>query len=151
MAAEKNFENRLRTWLHGMGIYSAGMPNDKQTEPPMGWYLKIWGGGFQKSGIPDLLMCVNGIFLAVELKSSVGKPTELQEKNIKMVNNGGGIGLVLYPEGFEQFKNIIKGVMECPNLITLKVKPLANSKFCDSLTRTEKQNDGFVNVNVGMK
>ena len=126
------------------GIYSAGMPNDKQTETPMGIYQNM-GWRFQKSGIPDLLMCVNGIFIAAELKSSVGKPTDLQRKNIEMVNRGGGIGLVLYPEGFEQFKEIVKGVVECPNLITLKVKPLANSKFCDSLTRTKKQNDKMKN------
>ena len=91
MAGEKNFENRLRAWLHTQGVYQAGMPEDKQREPPMGWYIKIWGGGFQKSGIPDLLMCVNGIFIAAELKSSVGKPTDLQRKNIEMVNRGGGI------------------------------------------------------------
>ena len=136
MAAEKNFENRLRAWLHTMGVYSAGMPNDKQTETPMGWYLKIWGGGFQKSGIPDLLMCVNGIFIAAELKSSVGKPTDLQRKNIEMVNRGGGIGLVLYPEGFEQFKEIIKGVMRCSSHIQ-ELKPLLNahsSTKCDMLT-----------------
>lgn len=136
MAAEKNFENRLRAWLHTQGVYQAGMPEDKQTEPPMGWYLKIWGGGFQKSGIPDLLMCVNGIFIAAELKSSVGKPTELQRKNIKMVNRGGGIGLVVYPEGFEQFKEIIKEVMMC-DLVTAELKRLCNahtSTNCDMLT-----------------
>ncbi len=136
MAAEKNFENRLKNWLHTVGVYPAGMPNDKQTEPPMGWYLKIWGGGFQKSGIPDLLMCVNGIFIAAELKSSVGKPTELQVKNIQMVNSGGGIGLVVYPEGFEQFKEIIKGVIQC-NFHIAELKHLCNahtSTKCDTLT-----------------
>ena len=136
MAAEKNFENRLRAWLHTVGVYPAGMPNDKQTETPMGWYLKIWGGGFQKSGIPDLLMCVNGIFIAAELKASVGKPTELQVKNIQMVNSGGGIGLVVYPEGFEQFKEIIKGVIQC-NFHIAELKHLCNahtSTKCDTLT-----------------
>lgn len=136
MAAEKSFENRLKNWLHTVGVYPAGMPNDKQTEPPMGWYLKTWGGGFQKSGIPDMLMCVNGIFIAAELKSSVGKPTELQVKNIQMVNSGGGIGLVVYPEGFEQFKEIIKGVIQC-NFHIAELKHLCNahtSTKCDTLT-----------------
>lgn len=136
MAQEKQFENKLRTWLHAARIYPAGMPQEKQTLPASGWYLKVWGGGFQKSGIPDLLMCVNGFFFAVELKSSVGKPTELQEKNIKMVNNGGGIGLVLYPEGFEQFKNIIWGVISCnSHTAELNALKVANSSTkCDTLT-----------------
>jgi hypothetical protein len=136
MAAEKNFENRVRDWLHGLGIYPAGMPEDKQTVAPAGWYLKIWGGGFQKSGIPDLLMCANGFFLAVELKSSAGTPTELQKKNIRMVNNGGGIGLVLYPEGFEKFKNIVKGVIGCNSAIAElnALKAVHSSTKCDTLT-----------------
>jgi hypothetical protein len=128
MAQEKNFENRIRRWLHEEGIYQAGMPEDRQRASPKGWYLKVWGGGYQKSGIPDLLMCVNGIFLAVELKSSAGKPTELQRKNIEMVNRGGGIGLVLYPEGFEQFKETVKGVIECDGHIQeLNALKAANS------------------------
>ena len=136
MAQEKNFENRLRAWLHTQGVYQAGMPEDKQTVAPMGWYIKIWGGGFQKSGIPDLLMCVNGIFIAAELKSSVGKPTDLQRKNIEMINRGGGIGLVVYPEGFEQFKEIIKEVINC-DLAIRELKRLCNahtSTKCDTLT-----------------
>ena len=136
MAAEKNFENRVKKWLQSMGIYAAGTPSDKMTLPPKGWYHKTWGGGMSKSGIPDLLMCVNGFFLAVELKSTVGKPTDLQEKNIKMVNNGGGVGLVLYPEGFEQFKNIIWGVISC-NSHTAEFKALKavhSSIKCDTLT-----------------
>jgi len=136
MAQEKNFENRLRAWLHTMGIYPAGMPADKETVQTMGWYLKVWGGGFQKSGIPDLLMCVNGIFFAVELKSSSGRPSDIQRKNIGMVNRGGGIGLVLYPEGLDEFTKIVKGVCECNgHTAELKLLKAAHTSInCDTLT-----------------
>ena len=74
---------------------------------------KIWGGGFQKSGIPDILACVNGVMVAVEVKASNGRPSELQKLNISRINKSGGIGVFLYPEGFEQFKELLKGVINC--------------------------------------
>ena len=58
MAQEKNFENRIKSFLKNEGCY----------------FLKYWvGGNFTKSGIPDLLICCNGSFGAVELKAKSGK------------------------------------------------------------------------------
>ena len=96
-----------------MGIYPAGYPTDRMNAPMVGWYTKIWGGGFQKSGIPDILACVNGVMVAVEVKASNGRPSELQKLNISRINQSGGIGVILYPEGFEQFKELLKGVINC--------------------------------------
>lgn len=113
MAEEKLFEGRIKKFLHSVGVYPAGCPKDRMTAPVRGWYTKIWGGGFQKSGIPDLLACVNGIMVAIEIKGSRGTPSELQKLNISRINKSGGIGVFLYPEGFEQFKELLKGVINC--------------------------------------
>ena len=82
-------------------------------EKQIGWFTKIWGGGYQKSGIPDLILCVNGIFITVELKGSKGRPSDLQKMNTARINQSNGIGVILYPDGFEQFKKIIEGVTSC--------------------------------------
>jgi len=126
MAAEKQFENKVKGWLRQ--LQQEGQPIK---------FIKIWGGGFQKAGIPDLICCINGIYVEVELKASNGKPTELQEYNIKVTNEANGIGIILYPEGFEQFKTIVKGVTGCnfhiQGLIALKA---ANSSTkCVILTK----------------
>ena len=113
MTPETKFKNEVQKWLISQGIYQAGTPIQKQTIPIRGWFVKIWGGGMQKEGIPDILMCVNGIFISLELKSAKGRPSELQKKNTDMVNLSNGIGVILYPDGFENFKNIIKGVLDC--------------------------------------
>lgn len=113
MAEEKLFEGQLKKHFHSVGIYPAGYPTDRMNAPMVGWYTKIWGGGFQKSGIPDILACVNGVMLAVEVKASNGRPSELQKLNISRINKSGGIGVFLYPEGFEQFKELLKGVINC--------------------------------------
>ena len=136
MAQEKQFEGKVKRWLESEGVYAAGCPQDKKPVPECGWYLKVWGGGYQKSGIPDLLLCVNGIFISVELKSDTGKPSDLQKKNTAAINSSQGIGLVLYPKGFEQFKNIVKGVMQC-NGHTAELNALKNahsSTSCDIVT-----------------
>lgn len=113
MAAEKLFENQVKRWLKSEGIYAAGTPIQNIDCPVCGWYFKVWGGGFQKSGIPDLIVCVNGYFLGVELKGDTGTPSDLQKKNVQLINQGGGFGIILYPKGFEQFKEIVKGVKQC--------------------------------------
>lgn len=115
MAGEKNFENRLKRWLESVGIYPLGQPLDKIRVHPCGYYEKRWGGGrFQKSGLPDMRIVVNGIALEVELKDTNGTPSELQKHNIRQINSAGGLAFVLYPEGFNTFKDIVKGVITWP-------------------------------------
>lgn len=137
MAGEKNFENRLKKWLESEGIYPLGEPVDRMRAPPCGYYEKRWGGGrYVKAGLPDMRITVRGIALEVELKASDGTPSELQKRNIKQINGSCGFGLVLYPEGFEAFKNIVRGVKSCDCPIA-RLKSLivvhSNTK-CDMLT-----------------
>lgn len=113
MAAEKQFEKKVERYLHSIGVYQAGTKTQEMNIPQTGWFTKIWGGGYQKSGIPDLLLCVNGIFIGCELKASDGKPSDLQKMNTARINITQGIGIILYPEGFEDFKNIVEGVIQC--------------------------------------
>ena len=126
MAAEKQFENKVKSWLRQL---------QKEGQPVK--FIKIWGGGYQKAGIPDLICCINGIYFEVELKASNGRPTELQKYNIKVTNAANGIGMILYPEGFEQFKAIVKGVMKCNSHIQelTALKAVNSSTKCVILTK----------------
>ena len=83
------------------------------TVPPVGYYEKRWGGGYSKAGLPDMHIVVNGINLDVELKAPTGRPSELQKFMVVQINECGSIGLILWPEGFPEFKKIIEGVMQC--------------------------------------
>lgn len=106
MAQEKQFENKIKSWLVSQGIYEAGTPKQKIKLPVRGWFYKHWGGGnFGRAGIPDIVGCANGKFFAVEVKAARGSPSELQEKNIELITAGGGIGVILYPKDFDKFKN----------------------------------------------
>lgn len=125
MAGEKNFENRLKKWLESEGVYPLGEPVDKMKSPPCGYYEKRWGGGrYVKAGLPDMRIVVNGVALEVELKAPNGTPSELQKRNIRQINNSGGLGLILYPDGFPEFQNLIKGVKACEKPLILSGKGL---------------------------
>ena len=54
------------------------------------------------------MACVNGYFVAIEVKAPKGKPSDLQLWNIEQINQSGGIGIILYPEQFEQFKEMVE-------------------------------------------
>ena len=64
-----------------------------------------------KSGIPDILCCLNGKFIAIEVKAESGKPSELQEYHLRKINEAGGFGILLYPSGFEKFKKEINAYL----------------------------------------
>ena len=71
------------------------------------WFVKFFANAYTKSGIPDLLVCCNGSFVAVEVKAPNGKPSELQKMNIEKINDIYGYGVILYPEQFDDFKELI--------------------------------------------
>lgn len=112
MAEEKNFENRVKKYLEEQNC----------------WFVKYWGGGaFTKAGIPDLLCCVGGQFLAIELKASNGKPSELQKHSIRKIWESGGFAILLYPNQFYNF--------------TVLIDALQNKKF-DLAAMTEAEING---------
>lgn len=96
MAQEKQFENKIKKYLKEHGAY----------------FLKYWAGAqFTKSGIPDILACVNGYFVAIEVKAQNGKPSELQLYNIGQIQKAGGFAYVVYPSGWERLKDILDGLL----------------------------------------
>lgn len=49
-----------------------------------------------RSGIPDIIICHNGRFYAIELKVGRNKATKLQEHTLKSIRGAGGITGVCY-------------------------------------------------------
>lgn len=95
MAEEKQFENKVKRYLKSKNIY----------------YFKYFGNAYSTPGILDLTLCINGRFVAVELKSEKGKVSVLQEYNIKEIKRCGGIAIVLRPSEFEEFKILIESLL----------------------------------------
>lgn len=97
MAAEKVFENEIKKFL-------LSLPNT--------WFFKYWAGPYSKSGIPDIIACVNGHFVAIEVKCETGHASELQKRNIRLIQKAKGYARIVYPKDFETLKKELMELCE---------------------------------------
>lgn len=97
MGPEKKYEEKLKRWLKKEGI----------------WYVKYWGGGvYTRTGVPDILACAGGRFLAIEVKSDSGKLSPEQQEQMALIRQAGGECIVSRPSTFEADKARIKTLMD---------------------------------------
>jgi Holliday junction resolvase len=92
MASEKNFENKIKKYIESEG----------------GWQVKFFANAMTRTGIPDLLCCINGYFLAIEVKAENGHPSEIQQYVIGKIRDAGGVAVIVYPSAFDELKNIVQ-------------------------------------------
>jgi pantoate kinase len=59
------------------------------------YYTMPFTAGYGASGVPDILVCHQGKFIAIECKANGNKPTALQSQHMKRINEGGGIAVVV--------------------------------------------------------
>lgn len=71
------------------------------------WHRNIHGNEFQ-SGLPDIIACVDGTFLGLELKIYPNKPTPQQETTLAQIKKSGGEGCVVYT--LDEVKNIVERI-----------------------------------------
>ncbi len=91
---EKTFENKVKDFIKDQNC----------------WFVKFFANRMTKEGIPDVLSCINGYFVAIEIKAQNGKPSDLQIYHCEKIREAGGFAFILYPSGFEDFKNFVEGL-----------------------------------------
>ena len=69
--------------------------------------MKFFANRMTKEGIPDILACVNGYFVGIEVKAQNGRPSPLQMYHCEQIRKAGGFAFVVYPTGWEQLKKFI--------------------------------------------
>lgn len=62
-----------------------------------GYVVNHFANQFTKTGVPDLLVSIDGTFHGIELKTDTGTETELQAYHMEQINLSGGLGYVLRP------------------------------------------------------
>ncbi len=91
MAQEKTFENKIKKYLEAQGCY----------------FVKFFANRMTKVGVPDILACINGYFVAIEVKAQNGRPSDLQLWNREKIREAGGISVIVYPDQWEDLKLLI--------------------------------------------
>lgn len=84
---EKHIENKIKRHLKEIGAY----------------YVKFHATGFSRSGVPDILVCIRGRFVAIEVKQEKGVVSALQEAHQRQIIAAGGVAIIAWSfEGYLQ-------------------------------------------------
>ena len=55
--------------------------------------FKVHGGPFQMTGLPDLVGCLRGRFVGIEVKVGSNQPSKIQHYILTRINRAGGVGM----------------------------------------------------------
>ena len=91
MTPEKKVKTKVVEILKGFGAY----------------YFYASTGGYGASGVPDIICCYKGRFLAIECKAGKGKTTALQEKNIAQIIAQDGLAIVVNEDNIEEVRTFM--------------------------------------------
>ena len=94
--SESELQSDMIEYLKSKGIY----------------HININPGKFMRAGIPDLICCIQGLFVAIEVKrpDGKGKLDKLQEINIEQIKESGGIAVVM--DNYIEFTKFIDRLMK---------------------------------------
>jgi len=72
------------------------------------YYFMPPGMGMGRSGIPDIIGCLNGEFIAIECKAGKGKATALQERELLAICNHGGFTFIAREDCLDELKQLLE-------------------------------------------
>ena len=89
---ESKVKLKLRKYLTQLGIY----------------HFMPAANGFGRAGIPDIIGCFNGQFVAFECKAGKGKTTALQEREIAAIQGAKGWAFVINEDNVDNVEEILR-------------------------------------------
>lgn len=57
------------------------------------WYYKPHMAGFGPSGVPDIIACINGRFVGIEVKRDNKVPTKIQDRRMHDITKASGLAI----------------------------------------------------------
>ena len=93
---ESKVKKRVREVLDKLGIY--------HFMPP--------ANGFGRAGIPDIIACMDGHFIAIECKAGKGTTTALQDRELNAILNHGGTVFIAREDNLEDLQQLLMGLRD---------------------------------------
>ena len=100
---------------------------------PDHWSIKTHGNPYQDAGLPDLLICVEGLLIGMEVKflrpgetreHATGRITPQQKNQLQKINEAGGMAdMVISTE--EALELIVRGFIKQRHLVAQRERELA--------------------------
>ncbi len=72
------------------------------------YYFSPAANGYGRVGIPDIICCVNGRFLAIECKAGKGTATALQKRELDDIRLAGGVAIVVNESTIAAIQTIVR-------------------------------------------
>lgn len=72
------------------------------------YYFYPVTGGFGRSGVPDIVCCLNGNFVGIECKAGDNKATALQLKNLEEIQAAGGFAFIVNEDNIDSLERVLK-------------------------------------------
>jgi Holliday junction resolvase len=85
---EKKVKDKVRKILTESGVYNF-MPATH---------------GYGRSGVPDIIACCNGRFIAIETKAGKGTTTALQDRELDLIRKSGGVAMVINEDNLDELR-----------------------------------------------
>jgi len=73
--------------------------------------------GMGRAGVPDIIVCFNGLFIAIECKAGKGKTTALQDRELAAIKEAGGISTVINETNIVFVEKILSEVNNARHII----------------------------------
>ena len=86
--AEKKIETQIKNWLTEIGAY---------------WF-KVHGSSFMEPGIPDIVCCINGHFVGIEVKDKGKLYNQSSAQKIHEININKANGIYILADNLETVK-----------------------------------------------
>lgn len=67
--------------------------------------------GYGRSGVPDIIACYKGKFIAIECKAGKNTPTLLQLRNIEDIKRNQGLAIVINEDNIEALLTLVKEIV----------------------------------------
>lgn len=67
-------------------------------------------GGYGRSGVPDIVCCYRGVFIAIECKAGNNKPTPLQEAEMDKIRKAQGFVLVVNETNISDVEILLRDI-----------------------------------------
>lgn len=68
------------------------------------YYFSPAANGYGRAGIPDIICCFGGRFIAIECKAGKGVTTALQDKELTAIRTAGGMTMVVNETNIQELK-----------------------------------------------
>lgn len=75
------------------------------------YYFYPVASGYMRTGVPDIVACLNGRFLGIECKANGNKTTEIQDRNLVEIKKNGGIAMVVDENNLDELKEYLYGMV----------------------------------------